>query len=346
MKTIDGRFMRAVIKSGSEQDEEVWRTSEEGHHFKLESETGEIKAGFGGKLNGQKVDPSKKRSSSAGMSATGPAEKSVSSTSREQKNNLEEELKRADEEHWNHINKLRWQFGSPKLLSGHRLKENATQVMGNKTTPEAVNKGINSVVAQIRNARPGQTFHCSRIMKGYNSTDDFTREKDGTWTRLFFENGQEKFTKKGLSDKEVGERIVANAMNLSEDEFNSRYKSSAKPAAKSKSNYIIKADGPYYKNAELEKASQGKKFMDESDLDNVKAGSNRRFTVIEPVVNSPQGNSPGLYSKRDPYGYRVITGAKMVKGNTPGSQYVFEDNDGNKITFGSMYGDSVDVYEE
>lgn len=36
-------------------DEEAWRTSEEGRHFKLETSTGEIKAGFGGKFNGKKI---------------------------------------------------------------------------------------------------------------------------------------------------------------------------------------------------------------------------------------------------------------------------------------------------
>ena len=49
-------------------DEEVWRTNEEGRHFKLESTTGEIKAGFGGRANGKKVGESwspKPESSSA-----------------------------------------------------------------------------------------------------------------------------------------------------------------------------------------------------------------------------------------------------------------------------------------
>ena len=65
---IDKHFIRQAVRPQPEQDEEVWRTSEEGHHFKLETETGEIKAGFGGKFNGQKIDPSKKRSSSTGAS--------------------------------------------------------------------------------------------------------------------------------------------------------------------------------------------------------------------------------------------------------------------------------------
>ena len=36
-------------------DAEAWRTTEEGRHFKLETSTGEIKAGFGGKFNGKKI---------------------------------------------------------------------------------------------------------------------------------------------------------------------------------------------------------------------------------------------------------------------------------------------------
>jgi len=63
-RTVDAHFMRRLIDKVRPQrkvrDGEEWRTSEEGHHFKLETSTGEIKAGFGGKLNGQKVDPSKK----------------------------------------------------------------------------------------------------------------------------------------------------------------------------------------------------------------------------------------------------------------------------------------------
>ena len=39
-------------------DEDVWRTTEEGKHFKFDNETGEIKAGFGGKFNGQKLGTS------------------------------------------------------------------------------------------------------------------------------------------------------------------------------------------------------------------------------------------------------------------------------------------------
>ena len=58
MSKIDNHFMRQVLKSARpEQDEEIWRTTEEGKHFKFETETGEIKAGFGGRLNGQKLKP-------------------------------------------------------------------------------------------------------------------------------------------------------------------------------------------------------------------------------------------------------------------------------------------------
>ena len=37
------------------EDEEIWRTSEKGRHFKFETATGEVKAGFGGKLTGKKL---------------------------------------------------------------------------------------------------------------------------------------------------------------------------------------------------------------------------------------------------------------------------------------------------
>lgn len=39
-------------------DEDVWRSTEEGKHFKIEKETGTIRAGFGGKLNGAKLGSS------------------------------------------------------------------------------------------------------------------------------------------------------------------------------------------------------------------------------------------------------------------------------------------------
>jgi hypothetical protein len=36
-------------------DADIWRTGEEGHHFKFDDKTGIIKAGFGGKFNGQTI---------------------------------------------------------------------------------------------------------------------------------------------------------------------------------------------------------------------------------------------------------------------------------------------------
>lgn len=60
-------MLRTMLKARAtdvhplENDEEVWRTSEEGRHFKIESTTGEIKAGFGGKLNGTKAIPKSER---------------------------------------------------------------------------------------------------------------------------------------------------------------------------------------------------------------------------------------------------------------------------------------------
>lgn len=39
-------------------DEEIWRSTEEGKHFKLETKTGEIKGGFGGRFNGKRLGES------------------------------------------------------------------------------------------------------------------------------------------------------------------------------------------------------------------------------------------------------------------------------------------------
>lgn len=36
-------------------DDDIWRTTEEGKHFKFDNTTGEIKAGFGGRLNGKRL---------------------------------------------------------------------------------------------------------------------------------------------------------------------------------------------------------------------------------------------------------------------------------------------------
>ena len=57
MAVIDKLLVARMLKDAS--DEEVWRTSEEGRHFKFENETGEIRAGFGGKFNGQTLRPKK-----------------------------------------------------------------------------------------------------------------------------------------------------------------------------------------------------------------------------------------------------------------------------------------------
>ena len=51
---IDKHFLRHLLAT---RDEEVWRSDEDGRHFRIETETGEITAGFGGKLNGQKIKP-------------------------------------------------------------------------------------------------------------------------------------------------------------------------------------------------------------------------------------------------------------------------------------------------
>ena len=53
------------------EDDDVWRTTEEGKHFKFDNETGEIKAGFGGKHNGKKLGGDwKKPSESVGQKSS------------------------------------------------------------------------------------------------------------------------------------------------------------------------------------------------------------------------------------------------------------------------------------
>lgn len=55
------RFARAwkrltiKLAMDGEIDPDGWRTSEDGHHYNINTKTGEINAGFGGRLNGQKV---------------------------------------------------------------------------------------------------------------------------------------------------------------------------------------------------------------------------------------------------------------------------------------------------
>ena len=44
--------------SAAALDEEIWRTTEEGNHFRFETSTGEIKSGFGGRFNGKKIGES------------------------------------------------------------------------------------------------------------------------------------------------------------------------------------------------------------------------------------------------------------------------------------------------
>lgn len=58
------------------KDEDVWRTSEEGKHFKFDNATGEIKAGFGGKFNGEKLG-SVFKNSAAGRKQAAAAPKTV-----------------------------------------------------------------------------------------------------------------------------------------------------------------------------------------------------------------------------------------------------------------------------
>ena len=48
---------RAIFMDAAMEDEDVWRTTEEGKHFKFDNETGEVKAGFGGRYNGKTSKP-------------------------------------------------------------------------------------------------------------------------------------------------------------------------------------------------------------------------------------------------------------------------------------------------
>lgn len=75
IRAIDRQFNRVILKhllkvkakdaEPLEQDEEVWRTVSEGNnkgkHFLIETETGEIKGGLGGKMNGVKATPKSER---------------------------------------------------------------------------------------------------------------------------------------------------------------------------------------------------------------------------------------------------------------------------------------------
>ena len=78
----DGQFI-GVIPDGYKpskehfvKDDDVWRTSEEGKHFKFDNATGEIKAGFGGKFNGEKLG-SVFKNSAAGRKQAAAAPKTV-----------------------------------------------------------------------------------------------------------------------------------------------------------------------------------------------------------------------------------------------------------------------------
>lgn len=71
------------------QDEDVWRTTEEGRHFKFDNKTGQIKAGFGGKLNGKTIVPKEKleRKSKSETKAENKAETKAETKSTESETN-------------------------------------------------------------------------------------------------------------------------------------------------------------------------------------------------------------------------------------------------------------------
>ena len=59
---------RAIFMDAAMEDEDVWRTTEEGKHFKFDNETGEVKAGFGGRYNGKKIGESWKAGKKSSLS--------------------------------------------------------------------------------------------------------------------------------------------------------------------------------------------------------------------------------------------------------------------------------------
>ena len=73
-------FLMKLIGHDADEatDEDVWRTTEEGKHFKFDNSTGEIKAGFGGKLNGKKLGKTfthKENKATAGSAPANPIRK-------------------------------------------------------------------------------------------------------------------------------------------------------------------------------------------------------------------------------------------------------------------------------
>lgn len=63
---IEKRVAKAMKIVADAKDEEIWRTSENGKHYQLESETGEITKGFGGRKNGVKIQPKASRAGGSG----------------------------------------------------------------------------------------------------------------------------------------------------------------------------------------------------------------------------------------------------------------------------------------
>ena len=63
-------LLQRIFGKKEVEDEDVWRSTEEGNHFKFDNETGEVKAGFGGKHNGKKLGTSWSKSGGSRLKAS------------------------------------------------------------------------------------------------------------------------------------------------------------------------------------------------------------------------------------------------------------------------------------
>lgn len=63
---FEKRVAKAMQIVADAKDEEIWRTSENGKHYQLETETGEITKGLGGRKNGTKIQPKASRAGGSG----------------------------------------------------------------------------------------------------------------------------------------------------------------------------------------------------------------------------------------------------------------------------------------
>ena len=270
MNVIDKHFIGKAVKN-HQRDEEVWRSDEDGRHFKIETETGEIKAGFGGKLNGQKADPSKKKgyAPSAGSlgrasrGTTGGQEEKIAALKRQTQlarsdyytsggakrgeairravaSGRELHKAQAEAERMNGVKPIK--PNEAGAISGLELQNGVKNIMNGSEAPAAINKGAAYVAAKMQGLPAGTYFHSYTPKKGYTSTDVFSKGKDGTWERIHMDNGEEKFRKKGLSDNEVAKLVVGNAIGMSEEQMLSRGKAAKEQKAAGKPDKNLYAD--------------------------------------------------------------------------------------------------------